>query len=380
MQTLRTRTMKGSSKISRTVTFSNPTTSVSVGGTVTNVATVSAGASDGTLTYSSSDTSKATVNSSGTVTGVANGSATITASITGGTNYADASSSYNISVGQFEPVVTNYTYTGSKQTATLQPGTYTFECWGAQGGSITGATGGKGGYSVGTIEINSPTTVHVYVGGSGEDASSIGFHSGGFNGGGNSYGTSANYYGGSGGGASDIRIGTDSLLCRVIVAGGGGGAGRYNSTAQLNGGFGGGSTGGNGEDRVSDGAKGGQGGTQSAAGDSYYGTNTKNSTIQGTLADFGIGGGAYANNTSYRTVGGGGGWYGGGYSQRSAAGGGSGYVLTSSSYKPSGYALGSEYYLSNAETIGGDTSFPSTSGGNETGHSGNGYVRITQIG
>lgn len=60
-------------------------------------------------------------------------------------------------------------------------------------------------------------------------------------------------------------------------------------------------------------------------------------------------------------------------------GGGSGYVLTSSSYKPSGYALGSEYYLTNAQTIAGNQSFPAPGGGNETGHSGNGYARITLV-
>ena len=59
--------------------------------------------------------------------------------------------------------------------------------------------------------------------------------------------------------------------------------------------------------------------------------------------------------------------------------GGSGYVLTSSSSKPSGYALGSQYYLSNASTKAGNTSFVSPTGGNETGHSGNGYARITLV-
>ena len=85
-------------KANRTVSFSNPTTSVDEGSTVTNVATVSAGASDGTLTYSSSNTNYATVNSSGVVTGVAAGSVTITASITGGTNYNDANGSYSLTV------------------------------------------------------------------------------------------------------------------------------------------------------------------------------------------------------------------------------------------------------------------------------------------
>lgn len=77
--------------------------------------------------------------------------------------------------------------------------------------------------------------------------------------------------------------------------------------------------------------------------------------------------------------GGGGGWYGGGSSQWRGGGGGSGYVLTASSHKPTGYLLGSEYYLSNAQTIAGNQSFPAPGGGTETGHSGNGYARITLV-
>lgn len=60
------------------------------------------------------------------------------------------------------------------------------------------------------------------------------------------------------------------------------------------------------------------------------------------------------------------------------AGGGSGYVYTSStaSSYPSGCKLTSSYYLTNASTTAGSSSFPSTTSGTETGHSGNGYARI----
>ena len=64
-----------------------------------------------------------------------------------------------------------------------------------------------------------------------------------------------------------------------------------------------------------------------------------------------------------------------------AAGGGSGYVFnadTAANY-PSGCPLNSSHYLANAQTIAGKTSMPSTSGGTETSHAGNGYVRITKI-
>ena len=61
--------------------------------------------------------------------------------------------------------------------------------------------------------------------------------------------------------------------------------------------------------------------------------------------------------------------------------GGSGFVWTSStaSNVPSGYSVPTKYYLTNASTKAGNTSFENTSGGTETGHSGNGYAKITPI-
>lgn len=78
----------------------------------------------------------------------------------------------------------------------------------------------------------------------------------------------------------------------------------------------------------------------------------------------------------------GGGWYGGGGTYGAGAGGGSGYVYTSSTVSnyPSGCLLNSSYYLTNAQTIAGNQSFPNVAGtGNETGHSGNGAAKITPI-
>ena len=62
-------------------------------------------------------------------------------------------------------------------------------------------------------------------------------------------------------------------------------------------------------------------------------------------------------------------------------GGGSGYVYTSStaSNYPSGCLLNSTYYLSDATTTAGNEQFTSPTGTNETGHSGNGYARITAL-
>lgn len=96
----------------------------------------------------------------------------------------------------------------------------------------------------------------------------------------------------------------------------------------------------------------------------------------GESGGFGYGGGASGGTP---VGGGGGGWFGGGSGFGCGGGGGSGYVLTSSSYKPSGYKLGSEYYLSDAQTMSGNQSFPAPGGGTETGHSGNGYARITLV-
>ena len=91
---------------------------------------------------------------------------------------------------------------------------------------------------------------------------------------------------------------------------------------------------------------------------------------------------ASSSNNGFIGGAGGGGWYGGGAGGAvSGGGGGSGYVYTSStaSNYPSGCLLNSSYYLTNAQTIAGNTSFTSPTGTSETGHTGNGYIRITII-
>lgn len=252
--------------------------------------------------------------------------------------------------------VTNYAYTGAKQTVTLKPGRYKLECWGAQGGYRSSSSyGGLGGYSVGEISLEKQTTLYVYVGGSGN----TGKTNGGFNGG----GKRATYNGG--GGATDIRVGTDSLYARVIVAGGGGSDGATNK----NGMYGGGETGGTATQNY---GSGGGGGTQTSGG-------TGGSGNAGT---FGQGGEGKAASNGYAGAGGGG-WYGGGGSYPDSSGdddrgggGGSGFVWTGKN-APSGYLLGAAYYLTNASTKAGNTSFTAPGGSTETGHSGDGYARIT---
>lgn len=121
----------------------------------------------------------------------------------------------------------------------------------------------------------------------------------------------------------------------------------------------------------------GGGGTQTAGG-------AGGSNNAGT---FGQGGQGLSDSGGYGGAGGGG-WYGGGGSYPDysgdddrGGGGGSGYVYTSStaSNYPSGCLLNSSYYLTSASTTAGNTSFTSPTGTSETGHTGNGYVRITVI-
>lgn len=84
-------------KASRTISWSSYPSSLYVGSNGTLSATASAGSSDGTISYSSSNSSKASVSGS-TVTAVASGTCTIYASISEGTNYLSASTSYTLSV------------------------------------------------------------------------------------------------------------------------------------------------------------------------------------------------------------------------------------------------------------------------------------------
>lgn len=265
--------------------------------------------------------------------------------------------------------ILNFDYTGAVQSITLPAGTYKLQCWGAQGGSYSSYYGGAGGYSVGTLTLtDKSTTLYLYVGGQpATNSSNRVVTSGGFNGGGNGYNryySSTYTYGQGGGGASDIRIGSDSLYSRVIVAGGGGGSASVNALTTKYG-----------------------GGTSGGSPQSGYAAS---STSAGTNGSFGVGGSATTgSHYKYGSGGGGGGWYGGGacsnYSDstdyRGYNGGGSGYVYTAStaSNYPSGCLLTDIYYLTDAQTIAGNTSFPSTSGETETGHTGNGYISITII-
>lgn len=300
---------------------------------------------------------------------------------------------YGVRSANYNGSVMNFDYTGSVQTATLAPGTYKLECWGAQGGNSnqsngTYGNGGKGGYSTGILNVSTNTTIYITVGGQGQNGILNTRTAGGFNGGGDGYGTNNSGVGGGGGGASDISLmspvfshssyfinnirDTNSLLSRIIVAGGGGSAGYDVRNNAANGGAGGGTKG---QDGLSNRVYHGTGGKQTTFGTGGSSEEPNRYSVQ---AKFGCG--ASASNSTDVAPGGGGGWYGGGL-HCDSAGGGSGYVYTSAtaSNYPSGCLLNSTYYLSNAQTIAGNKSFPSPTGSTETGHSGNGYVKITKL-
>lgn len=300
---------------------------------------------------------------------------------------------YGIGSANSNGAVMNFDYTGSVQTATLTPGRYKLECWGAQGGNSnqsngTYGNGGKGGYSTGILNVSTNTTIYITVGGQGQNGILNTRTAGGFNGGGDGYGTNNSGVGGGGGGASDISLmspvfshssyfinnirDTNSLLSRIIVAGGGGSAGYDVRNNAANGGAGGGTTG---QDGLSNRVYHGTGGKQTTFGTGGSSEEPNRYSVQ---AKFGCG--ASASNSTDVAPGGGGGWYGGGL-HCDSAGGGSGYVYTSAtaSNYPSGCLLNSTYYLSNAQTIAGNKSFPSPTGSTETGHSGNGHVKITKL-
>ncbi|WP_074438611.1 glycine rich domain-containing protein [Clostridioides difficile] len=244
----------------------------------------------------------------------------------------------------------NYKY--GEQKVVLPPGKYLLECWGAAGGGGCKITDtnlrSKGGYSKGELILKKETALYVYTGEKGSNYSP-------FNGGGRAMMHEGLSNGETlycnGGGATDIRLvegnwdNEQSLLSRIIVAGGGG-----RNNFETKGGDGGGDAGG-------DGFKADSKGTQTNGGKGQVGLD----------GSFGKGGSAVSASSGENYGGGGGGWYGGGSGYN--AGGGSGYVLTENSYKPAGYIPTKEYWLENAVT---------TTGGGIAGEHGKAKITLIQ--
>ena len=245
------------------------------------------------------------------------------------------------------PGITDFKFSSSiDEFIVPRDGKYILEVWGSVGGKsdLTGvnlASGGYGGYAVGTATLTAGEILYVCAGG-------IPYNGGG----------TGNRYGGSGGGATHIAKANGLLKDLVnnkesvlIVAGGGGGS-QFNA-----GGYGGGLTGGNGLGSL---GTLGSGGTQTAGGS---GSNA---------GSFGQGGNSGTGGDNNYGGAGGGGYFGGGGASSDSSGvddrgggGGSGYVSAT---------------LTNASTIGnGSTSIPLPTGNSFTGNSSTGYARISIV-
>jgi len=189
----------------------------------------------------------------------------------------------------------------------------TIDAYGAQGEDPS--FGGRGGRASGTLSVTPGQLLFIYVGQSGDN--------GGWNGG---FSLNSDVLGG---GASDVRIGSNTLQSRVIVAGGGGGrglstdgSGCTGNVLDFRGGDGGAATGQAAENTLNS-SFGGQGGTQTAGG--AGGSGGLNTGFSGTLGQGGAPGSSACGH-------GGGGYYGGGGGgsssgcNRSGGGGGSNYT------------------------------------------------------
>ncbi len=167
-----------SSFVSICTSYKNVNTQVTASDAFSGLAT------SGTYTYYQASTNKgSTTANTYNYTGLAVGGS-YTFKVTAKDKAGNISSEKTLSVTT-KTLVQNFAYTGGQQTFNVPvTGTYKLEVWGAQGGTNT-KTGGKGGYSVGTISLTSNTNIYVYVGGQPSS------YTGGYNGGGS---------GGSGGG------------------------------------------------------------------------------------------------------------------------------------------------------------------------------------
>ena len=229
----------------------------------------------------------------------------------------------------------DFDYIESEQTLTIPiTGIYKLETWGAQGGygSAGGYSNDKpgyGGYSVGTVNLETNSKLYISVGGFGGIVNTITGSLGGYNGGGNGESTCGGFpYPGGGGGGGATHIATksgllstleDSKSSILIVSGGGGGAGLYNGGYNQQGGYAGSGGGFEGNPATTTNLRIINGGTQSS-GYSFGQGNTSTSCHIDTDSNWGNGGG-------------GGGFYGGNVSEyfqgkytNAGGSGGSGYI------------------------------------------------------
>ena len=243
-----------------------------------------------------------------------------------------------------------FSYVGRVIPLLLQQGRYKFEAYGASGGygsssstsakledgsgcisseivekyggnadcKLISSTSGAGGYISGIISFLFPVKLYLYIGEQGKYG--LSGQPGGFNGGGSTH-HDINYSAGSGGGATDFRLFSDTLFHRILVAGGGGGSDNYNPAGYLK------------TDDGSGGAGGipSQGAWQNGV---YHPEYSTNSTY-----GFTFGQGQKGRDGNQEGAGAGGGFFGGFSLPNSQAGasGGSSFALTQDIPLPEGY-------------------------------------------
>ena len=263
---------------------------------------------------------------------------------------------------------------------TLKEGFYKFECWGASGGDGS-EPGGHGAYVSGTILLPTRKKLYLFIGGKGESDTVNTFNGGG---------AAGIRYGKQGGGATDIRTVNnqqfEGLKSRIMVAAGGGGATQH--VLATTSGNGGAINGTIGHDNINNlcaipivPLK-----VQIPATQTHAGISD-----DGKEGEFGIGGSGYIGEGG----GGGGGYYGGSMGLRASCivatgGGGSSFisghkgcksVKRSSSQDPIQHNNDSIHYtglyFQNTLMQSGDEEFLSPYNQLETGHLGNGFIRIT---
>ena len=260
----------------------------------------------------------------------------------------------------------------------LKAGVYKFECWGASGDDAETTTttfpGGKGGYVNGIIKLNNGRNLFLYVGGKGN------YTEGGYNGGG-----SCRFWARPGGGSSDIRlIGGEwddplSLASRIIVAGAGGG-GNDNGVAGDAGTISGYDGAGDGSSQKCGEVVIAKGGKQDAGGEGL---------VPGS---FGKGGSKTEEEGDVDGGGGGSGYFGGGKGGgcRPSGAGGSSFVSghedciainipnSDGTFTMSTTSIHySNLFFYNPIMKDGKSSFLSPNHTKETGHTGNGAIKIT---
>ena len=241
----------------------------------------------------------------------------------------------------------------------LNSGKYLIEGWGASGGGNPSSKG-KGAYAKAFLYLSKPTSLLIVVGGKGETSTSFSYQKfqGGCNGGGaGGIGRISDELsnGSGGGGATDIRTIDNTKI--FVVAGGGGDSGVNQEGASLSGGYAGADYGGIGEHMASFSAQ----------------ANQPTSLTHGTENGVGQTGrdGGEVNNGGEGNGGGGGGYRGGYSSQNSDAfsnAGGNG-----------GSSFVNSTLFSRIVMKSGDDYIDSPDGVSEHGHTGNGFLRITEI-